>query len=111
MAEWALIALFGGAMLGIGIASLPPQNVSLSDTSESLIDISIVGAVSNPGVYQVPANATLREALALTSFLPDANPQKLKWESKVRQGQVIKVAKKRKKIKKFDSSIVEKSQV
>lgn len=131
--EWAIIATLCGAMLGIGIASLPPQTPPFP-FKNNLIDISIVGAVAEPGAYRVPAHTTIRQALGLTTLLTDANVQKCKWEARVRQGQVIRVArtkqrknsrvvakvkalpdqkeaKKRKKTKKSDSSIVENSQV
>jgi hypothetical protein len=115
-AEWALIASVAGAMLGIGIASLPPENNVPCETPLN-ITIYITGAVDNPGVFHVPAPASVKQALALSTLAADADPKKMKWESSVRQGQVIRVphkrksAKEKKKNKKCDSSIVEKSAV
>lgn len=115
--EWAVIATAAGAMLGISIASTPPNDYQIIFQKDPvyiqpcLIDISIAGAVSAPGQYRVPTHSTVKDALALTALLPEAKVDKIKWDSRVRQGQVIRVAKKRKKSKKSDSSIVKKSAV
>lgn len=111
-AEWSFISLFCGAMLGIGIASLPPihtikflhrpQNISPS------VDVYVSGAVEKPGSYQLPNGSTIRAAVALAGLKEDAATDNIKLNNRLRQGQTIKISKKRKK---RDSFVVQKSAV
>lgn len=51
------------------------------------IVVHIVGAVSNPGVYNLPAGARVQDAIqAAGGFLPEANPQALNLAAPLEDG-------------------------
>lgn len=110
-AEWSFISLFCGAMLGVCIASLPPSTTTTSIHSRSAVDVYISGEVEKPGPYQLPAGSTIQDALVCAGLKNSAGALKIKNSARLRQGQTIKVPKKRKKKEKRNSFVVEKSAV
>lgn len=55
------------------------------------IDVTIEGAVLNPGTFKIKRGATLQEALDIAQPLSSADLRKIKINKKLRQGQVIKI--------------------
>jgi hypothetical protein len=56
-----------------------------------LIEITIEGAVENPGTYQIQKGILVRQALDLAKPLPEANLSKIKLDSPINRRRVIKV--------------------
>jgi hypothetical protein len=54
-----------------------------------LIEVVIQGAVQHPGTYQVKKGTTVQEALELARPLENANPGRIKLDSKILRRRVI----------------------
>jgi len=55
------------------------------------VDVYIQGAVKNPGIYRVKSGTLIKDAIILAEPLSDADLKKIRSQSKVRNGQNIKV--------------------
>lgn len=96
--EWTVIFVLGGFLAFIGLtthyitgSTLPAIELPPHYILEQEIEVMIQGAVQNPGVYKVPRDSRLKDLLALAVTLPNANLNRIKPDSKLRQGQRINI--------------------
>ena len=102
--EWLAIATFIGVLTVIAsFASCPSTHLSM-DTPHYLgsteIEVFVEGAVEYPGIYRVTPGTVLKDVLSLAQPTISADLRRLKPDSKLRNGRIIKVPLKREKIKK-----------
>ena len=72
-----LIIFAAGARFGAYLHHDGQTVTAGEDTSAGVIMVDIKGAVSNPGLYQLPAGSRVEDALAAAGALADAEPQLL----------------------------------
>lgn len=94
--EWAIVSLFSLVLLALSAfallrpswgshTSLPPAPTSHH------IQVTINGAVANPGPHTLPLRATMKQLLAIAEPLPVADLSDLNFRRKLRDGQTIYV--------------------
>src|SRR4051794_15825943 len=77
------------APAGVGADSAPPSATSdwATSTSAHAIVVYVAGAVSNPGVYELPSEARVDDAVAVAGgFAPDADVDALNLAAFVSDG-------------------------
>ncbi|NGX41775.1 MAG: hypothetical protein K940chlam7_00047 [Chlamydiae bacterium] len=74
---------------------LPDVESPVHNTNQSLIQITIEGAVKNPGLYQVEKGTLVQDALQLAQPKEEANLKQIKLDSKVVRRRTIKVPSKK----------------
>lgn len=96
--EWLAVLVIILAMILLTVVALFNQNDSLPEhtgqphfIAPQEIEITVEGAVENPGIHQLKKGARVKDALLAAKTLPEADISKLKLESKLRDGRVIKV--------------------
>lgn len=99
--EWLAIIAFIGWLATLVIitnASNPLPNLlgTPHQVTSGEIEVFIEGAVAHPGKYRLKKGALLKEILILAQPTPDADLRRLKPESKLRDGRIIKVSQKKK---------------
>jgi competence protein ComEA helix-hairpin-helix repeat region len=62
-----------------------------SPPKEDIIQVYVTGAVQNPGVYRLPTDARLYEAIDMAQSLPAANLNNINLAQKLEDGQAIVV--------------------
>ena len=72
-----LIIFAAGARFGAYLHHDGQTVTAGEDTSAGVVMVDIKGAVSNPGLYQLPAGSRVEDALAAAGALADAEPQLL----------------------------------
>ena len=72
-----LIIFAAGARFGAYLHHDGQTVTAGEDTSAGVVKVDIKGAVSNPGLYQLPAGSRVEDALAAAGALADAEPQML----------------------------------
>lgn len=95
--EWLIIVLLIVTLLMLTFitfiwnkSELPPTTVSHALSNE-LVQVTIQGAVKKPGIYEFPKGANLKQLVATAEPLPEANLERLKMNSKLRDGQLVKI--------------------
>ncbi len=96
--EWLAVVIIIGCFTMITSVSimfdapLPENNTGIPHyLKPQYIEVLIQGAIESPGSYKMNANAKLYELLAIAKPSPEADLKLLKSESKLRNGQVVKV--------------------
>lgn len=101
--EWCIITLFCAILMVLaGWAFWGQQNQQLiapaslePEPSVTVLQVKIAGAVANPGIYQLPLNASLKDLIDQAQPLANADVSALKWRRKLRDGQTIIVPEKK----------------
>lgn len=73
-----------------------PTTTSEHAVAKQLIEISIQGAVDEPGAYQIKKGTTVGEAIALAKPLPEANLDRVKLDAPIQKTRKIIVPAKNK---------------
>lgn len=96
--EWLAIVFIISLMAVLCLVAISYRESSLPEvTSEphyvidQEIEVFIEGAVENPGTYKVKRGALLQEVLILAKPTTNADLRRIKLQSKVRQGQSVKI--------------------
>ena len=99
--EWVIVSLLVIAFLTLALvtqfkqaAPLPPVQNSHLLVDDSIV-VTIKGAITRPGDYSFKRGARLKELLAQAEPLPEADLESIKSNSKMRDGQIIKIASQR----------------
>ena len=101
--EWCIITLFCAILIALaGWAfwgqqthqSMAPVSLELKP-SVTVIQVSVVGAVANQGIYHLPLKASLKELMDQAQPLANADLSELKWRRKLQNGQTIVVPEKK----------------
>lgn len=101
--EWLIVTVLIALVLGLAILSLigKEKNVPSTETFHHIlppeIEVYIEGAVEKPGRYSAKRGESIEELLSKLKTLPEADLRKIKWKSKLRNGQIIKIPKKNQK--------------
>lgn len=100
--EWLIIFLLIALMSMIVLVTtwkgLPARTVVLGEPHHLIsptIDVQVEGAVEKPGLLTLKRGSCLQDALLMTSPLPEADLKGLKLKKALRDGQVIRVPRKR----------------
>jgi hypothetical protein len=100
--EWLAVSAICGliAMLALLAFVKGDERPEYSDSPHQLIastiDIYIEGAVSRPGIFNMPKDAVIQDVLQRAIPLPEADLKKVKSQARIRRGQVIKIPFKKK---------------
>lgn len=89
--EWLAVLAFCFLVIVMSIVSYV-KDVDIpyyTGPSADSIDVTVRGAVANPGTITLPKGSLLVHALEYIELLPESDQSKLKLEKKLRQGQVI----------------------
>ncbi len=70
--------------------SLPPANTTAELTSD-VVQVSISGAVANPGSFELKKGSKLKDLLALAEPITEADLSKIKPNARLKDGQTIKI--------------------
>lgn len=99
MKSWTLVAmgvLFG--LLGAGavfLASQPPRGTAielLPPPTQAPMQVHVVGAVRNPGVYALPRQSRVEDAIAAAGgFAENAQPEGLNLAAELQDGVQVEV--------------------
>jgi hypothetical protein len=101
--EWLAVATLIGFMGMLTFITLTTGSLNISTTDaphyvvDQEISVFFEGAVENPGRYQVKKGTLIKDLLSQVKPKPQADLRRIKGESKVRNGQVIKVPEQKKK--------------
>lgn len=100
--EWLAIIAFVGWLITLVIITNASNQLSSHlgtphQVTSGEIEVFIEGAVARPGTYRLKKGALLKEVLTLAKPTPDADLRRLKPESKLRDGRIIKVSSQKKK--------------
>ncbi|NLN87605.1 MAG: ComEA family DNA-binding protein [Syntrophomonadaceae bacterium] len=74
-----------------GIVLEEPQTIPPSQEEEANIQVYVIGAVVNPGVYRLPVEARVLEAVQMAQPLPEADLEKINLAQKMEDGAAIRV--------------------
>lgn len=95
--EWLIICLLIATLMMLAFVTMVWKKEELPQTTIShalnaqMIQVSIKGAVSQPGSYELKKGALVQDLLDLAFILPEANLARIKPEAKLRNGQVVNV--------------------
>lgn len=95
--EWLIISLLVAVLLMLTFITLLWKRQELPPTATSheianeFVQVTISGAVQKPGSYEFKKGVMLKELLALAQPLPEANLDGLRVNSRLRDGQVVKI--------------------
>lgn len=97
--EWLSVLAIAGLM---GLLTLLSQ-INPSNPDNDLprfvinpqITVFVEGEVENPGRYELKRGSKVKDLMQQITLLPTADTRKVRPEAKLRDGQVIRVAKKR----------------
>jgi DNA uptake protein ComE-like DNA-binding protein len=95
--EWLAIVILVGLILMLtfisrSVSDVPmPASRTLPSIALNEIDITIDGAVENPGKYTVKKGATLQEILDQAKLVPTANLKHINVNRKFRKGQNVHI--------------------
>lgn len=96
--EWLAVATAAGIILGItcltsfnGREEVSRLNTSLIGKQDAGFDILIKGAVGNPGIYHIHSEITLRDLLAISGILPNADLRRFNLDTVVKKGRILNV--------------------
>ena len=96
--EWAIVLLFCGSVSLLAAYSYvmaeyetPVELGEAGWVKSSLLTLSIAGAVSQPGDYQIERGSTVREALEMASPLAEADLSRINLDKKIIRKQRIYV--------------------
>lgn len=91
--EWLAITTIIGILTLLTIISLvSKKNVSMPPNMPvDEIEVFVEGAVANPGIYRVKQGTIVDSVISQAQPTDQADTRRIKKESKLRKGQVIKV--------------------
>lgn len=96
--EWLIICLLIATLLMLSFIiffwrkDVSPPIAATYELNSEIISVTISGAVKKPGPYDLKKGTLLKELLERAQPLPEANLERLKMNSKLRDGQVVKIA-------------------
>ena len=64
-----------------------------SSEQKNIIEVSVIGEVSKPGLYQLPLRSTMKHLLEETKPLPSADLSELNWRRWLKNGETIEIPK------------------
>lgn len=85
---------YGASKLGEkpeGIVIEEPPPVAAGEEERETIQVYVIGAVANPGVYRLPAEARVLEAVQMAQTLPEADLENINLAQKMEDGAAIRV--------------------
>ena len=92
-----LVVVFSGGMKYAQYRDQPPPEPIVMEEPlpvtgsqpEEVIQVYVIGAVANPGVYKLPPDARILEAVELARALPEADLEKINLAQKVEDGDAV----------------------
>lgn len=114
--EWLAVAIFIGIMLTLTAAtqifvqSVPSDFERSHDLIDPTITVFVEGAVKEGARLEMKRGALIKDVLEQVELAPEADLKGIKLNSKVRDGQVIKVPKSKAKSRKLKKSSKEKQE-
>lgn len=74
-----------------GIILEQPLTVPSQDEVQETIQVYVIGAVLSPGVYRLPAEARVLEAIRMAGALPEADLERINLAQRMEDGAAIRV--------------------
>lgn len=98
--EWLAVAALSTLMLLLAVIAVWNRTQTLPTTSSSKsphyllpqeIEVTVEGAVEHSGHYKLKVGSRVKDLLEIAKPLPEANLKKIKMESQLREGRLLKV--------------------
>jgi DNA uptake protein ComE-like DNA-binding protein len=95
--EWVIISLLIITLTLLSFVTLfnkkeiLPQALATAELTSEFIQVTIKGAVTHAGIHELKRGARLKDLLDIAIPAADADLKKLKLNSKLRDGQVVKI--------------------
>lgn len=94
-----MVLVFSGGIKYAQYRDQPPQEPMVLEDSlpvadsqpEEVIQVYVIGAVANPGVYKLPPDARILEAVEMARALPEADLEKINLAQKMEDGEAVLV--------------------
>ncbi len=94
-----MVLVFSGGMKYAQYRDQPPQKSIVLEESlpvadsqpEEVIQVYVIGAVANPGVYKLPPDARILEAVEMARALPEADLEKINLAQRIEDGDAVLV--------------------
>ncbi len=97
--EWIAVAVLISSIFTLSLVTHFSDSTTASPFPQphDHHEIVIKGAVAYPGIYRIPSDMPLQEALTLAGVSPQANLSRFKLDNPVKKGRVLHIPLKRAK--------------